>query len=126
MPAAPGQHRRKAVGKGHTAKHRTPENRDAAHKRGYDKRWERFRAGFLMAHPLCEYCLADGRTEPATVCDHDLPHRGDPDAFWGNTFTALCRRHHNGEKARVESRLSGDRLLAWVRHRKTPRGYQRG
>ena len=44
------------------------------------------------------YCLADGRVVPATVLDHDQPREGDPDLFWRNTFTSLCKRHHDGEK----------------------------
>ncbi|MFC3312821.1 hypothetical protein ACFOHK_08280 [Falsigemmobacter intermedius] len=55
---------------------------------------------------------------PANVLDHDLPHEGDPDLFWRNTFTSLCKRHHDGEKQRAEARFSGEALLAWVRKRK--------
>lgn len=119
MPKAPGSHRLPRLTTTHATTHRAPENRDAAHKRGYDKRWERFRKAFLMEHPLCEYCLADGDTTPATVCDHDLPHHGDPHDFWCNTFTALCARHHNGAKRRAEARYSGEALIRWVEARKT-------
>lgn len=95
--------------------------RGSSRDRGYTKRWERFRATFLAQHPLCEYCLADGRTTAASVVDHDLPHDHDPELFWENTFTALCASHHSGEKQRAEATLSGDDLLAWVNHRKQPR-----
>lgn len=33
-------------------------------------RWRRFRSWYIKQHPLCEQCLADGRTEPAAVVDH--------------------------------------------------------
>jgi len=116
MPQAPGKHVRPAFSGAHRV--RAPERRDAAHKRGYGKRWEAFRKTFIQSHPLCEYCLADGKVTQADVVDHDVPHRGDPDLFWDNTFTSLCSRHHNGEKARMEARLSGDALAAWVQSRK--------
>lgn len=104
-------------------RHKAPrrDDRGSARQRGYTKAWERFRRSFLMRNPLCEYCLADGRTTAATVCDHDLPHDHDPSLFWDNTFTALCASHHSGEKQRAEAQLTGDDLLAWVQQRKTPR-----
>lgn len=85
--------------------------RTAPSSRGYDKRWEKFRKSFLAANPLCEYCLARGRVQPATVCDHDIPHRDDPDLFYNNTFTALCKWDHDSTKQRMEARYSGDELL---------------
>lgn len=97
------------------------DDRSSARERGYTKEWERFRRSFLMRNPLCEYCLADGRTTAATVCDHDLPHDHDPALFWDNTFTALCASHHSGEKQRAEAQMTGDDLLAWVQQRKAPR-----
>lgn len=122
MASAPGKHRlpgRAPVQ--HKPRRRTEDqHRGSARERGYDRTWEKFRAGFLAEHPLCEYCQADGRVEPTAVVDHDIPHRGDPDLFWDNTFTGLCRTHHS-EKGRVENRLSGDQLLAWIERRKTRR-----
>ena len=52
---------------------------------------------FLIENPLCVECLNMGRTEPATVVDHIVPHRGDLALFWdrrGN-WQALCVDHHN-------------------------------
>lgn len=123
MPPAPGKHRlpRRQAAAPHRPKRRvTDQHRGSARERGYDRTWEKFRAGFLQEHPLCEYCLADGRVEPTVIVDHDLPHRGDPDLFWDNTFTGLCRPHH-AEKSRVENRLGGERLLEWIERRKTRR-----
>jgi hypothetical protein len=125
MAAAPGTHRRPTIGGKHTVAakhtHKPRENRGSARERGYDARWDTFRAGFVRDHPLCEYCLADGRVEPTTVCDHDLPHEGDADLFWINTFTGLCAKHHNSDKARAEARYRGEDLLRWVEWRKTPK-----
>lgn len=62
-------------------------------------------------NPLCEYCAAQGITKPARVTDHDIPHQGDPELFWNNTYTALCFPCHNSTKQRMEARHTGDDLL---------------
>lgn len=122
MAQAPGRHGLPRSGAAHKPasrhKPKAQEDRGSARERGYTAEWERFRLQQLRLQPLCEYCMADGRVVPATVLDHDLPHEGDPDLFWRNTFTSLCKRHHDGEKQRAEARFSGDALLAWVRKRK--------
>jgi 5-methylcytosine-specific restriction enzyme A len=69
----------------------------------------------MASHPLCEYCLAQGKTKASNVTDHDIPHRGDPELFWQNTFTALCHACHSGTKQRLEARYDGDALLGQVR-----------
>jgi len=115
MAIEPNQHRRPSIGKAkphkRTARHAPRETRANSSARGYDHRWEKFRASFLARNPLCEYCLARGRVEPATICDHDLPHEHDADLFWNNTFTALCATDHNSTKQRMERRYRGDDLL---------------
>lgn len=121
MAQGAGQHKPRTIGTAHTPrKHKatTDKARGSARERGYTAAWDRFSKSFLRRNPLCEYCLAKGRTTPATLTDHDLPHRGDPELFWGNTFTALCAPCHNGTKARLEARHSGDALLAAVQRAK--------
>lgn len=116
-----GQHRRHGIGTQHAtpSRHQASDiRRGTARERGYSTAWDKFSRSFLRAHPLCEYCAAEGKTVPAQVTDHDLPHQGDTDLFWVNTFTALCARCHNGPKASAEARLSGDALLRWVEARK--------
>lgn len=122
MAPAPGKHRlpHQLAGQ-HGLKQRPKRDsreRGSARERGYSAAWDRFSRQFLMANPICEYCLAKGRIVAARVTDHDIPHRGDPDLFWDNTFTALCAACHNGPKARAEARLSGDALRSWVRSQK--------
>lgn len=80
-------------------------------KRGYSKQWDKFSKGFLTRNPLCEFCLAQGRSMPAKVTDHDIPHKGDPVLFWQNSFTALCARCHNSTKQKMELKFSGEELL---------------
>ncbi len=123
MPPLPGKHRLPhQTARAAAAKHkpRQVENRGSARERGYTTAWDKFSKRHLALHPLCAFCLADGRVKAAEVTDHDLPHRGDPDLFWTNTFTSLCRDHHDGEKQRAEARLTGDDLLDWIRRRKAP------
>ena len=92
--------------------------RGSARERGYTKAWDRFSRSFLSANPLCEYCKARGHIAPATVTDHDLPHEGDPDLFWNNTFTALCATCHNSTKQRMERMFKGQALLDAIRQKK--------
>ena len=70
--------------------------RPTAADRGYGSVWRRARKLFLVAHPLCVACRAEGRRAPAQVVDHVMPHRGDLALFWdrGN-WQALCTTCHN-------------------------------
>lgn len=73
------------------------------HKSWYKTaRWQKHRARFLALNPLCVMCAKEGRTTPARVADHLIPHRGDETAFWTGELQALCFTHHNSDKQRVE------------------------
>lgn len=44
---------------------------------------------------------------PATVVDHIIPHKGDPELFWPegdaeDHFAACCKACHDGPKAKAE------------------------
>ncbi len=68
-------------------------------QRGYGYAWQKARAAFLLEHPLCVMCAANGRGSPATVVDHRVPHRGDMVIFWDKSnWQPLCRPHHDGHK----------------------------
>ena len=72
-----------------------------ADARGYTWEWRKYRARFLLKHPLCVTCLAEGRTEAATVVDHIVPHRGDRERFRDpSNHQALCKRCHDSKTAR--------------------------
>ena len=79
------------------------DKRASARERGYTKRWEHARKGFLAKHPLCVMCQEDGRITPATVVDHIVPHRGDMALFWDvSNWAPLCASHHSSRKQREE------------------------
>lgn len=84
--------------------HQAPEQQRATSaKRGYGYRWQQTRKGWLMRHPLCVECLAQGRTEPATDVDHIVPHRGDQALFWDrDNWQSLCKSHHSAKTARED------------------------
>lgn len=81
-------------------------------ERGYGYKWRKAREGFLRNNPLCEYCIADGKVEPATVVNHKVPHRGDQQLFWDrDNWAAVCKQHHDSTIAKEESRgvkIGGD------------------
>jgi 5-methylcytosine-specific restriction protein A len=63
-------------------------------------RWREARQRFLVAHPLCVQCEQAGRVVPATVVDHIVPHRGNPERFWDVlNWRSLCVSHHNAKSA---------------------------
>jgi 5-methylcytosine-specific restriction endonuclease McrA len=74
-------------------------------ERGYGYRWQKARATFLSAHPLCCMCEANGRFVAATVVDHRTPHRGDQTLFWDSSnWQSLCATCHSSAKQRMEAR----------------------
>ena len=71
----------------------------------YDSaRWRRLRSYQLQTHPLCAFCLQQGKAEPATVADHIEPHHDDVNKFWLGKLQSLCRQCHNASKQQVETR----------------------
>ena len=80
-----------------------PENRLSAKDRGYNEQWRKARKHYLKHHPLCVYCLRQGRTTAANVVDHIVPHKGDMLLFWDiNNWQALCSVCHDSAKRREE------------------------
>lgn len=67
-------------------------------------RWGRLRTQQLRSEPLCAYCLAKGEVVLATVVDHVIPHRGDPELFYRGRLQSLCATHHSGSKQSEELR----------------------
>lgn len=77
--------------------------RGTAAERGYGARWQRARAVFLSANPLCRPCSkkTPPQITPATVVDHVTDHKGDQVLFWDEkNWQPSCEPCHN---ARVDA-----------------------
>ena len=113
MPTRPPQHRSglaraPAPGK---PRPRVHEARGSAHSRGYGRKWQTARLGYLQKHPLCVHCLARGHVTAATDVDHIKPHGGDPVLFWDaeNNWQALCHPCHSLKTAREDGGFGNTR-----------------
>jgi hypothetical protein len=73
----------------------------------YGRRWRKRRKLFLRSNPLCVMCSAKGRLAAATVADHIIPHKGDPELFRGE-LQALCQPCHDQDKKRIEQGQNRD------------------
>ena len=72
--------------------------------------WRRRAKQQLREHPLCHYCLQQGRVVPAVCADHIEPHRGDVNKFVLGRLQSLCGHCHNSHKQSVE-KLGYDRTI---------------
>lgn len=71
--------------------------------RGYGYRWQKARAHYLAAHPLCAMCSTEQSPVPATVVDHIKPHGGDEVLFWDTAnWQPLCKHCHDSRKQKQE------------------------
>lgn len=60
----------------------------------YGRAWQRIRARYATAHPLCEQCLKEGRITPVEEVHHVLPvSKGGTHAE--DNLMSLCRSCHN-------------------------------
>lgn len=78
-------------------RNRKEDARPTAAQRGYGSMWQRARAAYLAAHPVCvdPYRAHGEREAAATVVDHIVPHRGDYELFWDSrNWQPLCRTCH--------------------------------
>jgi 5-methylcytosine-specific restriction protein A len=79
---------------------RADAQRGSASERGYNRRWQKARATFLMRNPLCAHHLALGVLVAATEVDHIVPHKGDQALFWDTSkWQALCKPCHSTKTA---------------------------
>ena len=70
------------------------------------KEWQRLRWSVLQdALFTCAMCGQAEANTAKLVCDHKLPHRGDPGLFWdrGN-LQCLCKGCHDSRKQSMERR----------------------
>ena len=93
------------------------DRRGSSASRGYGSRWQKARAAFLGANPLCIMCKGLRRLTAADVVDHKTPPRlkdaldsGDVKEiakaqalFWDkNNWQPLCTHCHSSDKQRLE------------------------
>lgn len=79
------------------------ETKESAARRGYGRRWQRYRERYLREHPLCVMHLELGYTVASDVVDHIVPHKGDHKLFWDpKNHQAICKQCHDRHKQRLE------------------------
>ena len=67
-------------------------------------RWQKLRWSILVRDLFtCQMCKKMSTDTSKLVCDHVVPHGGDPDAFWSGPFQTLCADPcHNIHKQKLE------------------------
>ena len=81
--------------------HRYDKERGNAATRGYNYRWQKERAAYLMRNPLCIECMKTDEITTAAVVDHIIPHKGNMKLFWDTSnWQPLCVFHHNQKTAK--------------------------
>lgn len=79
------------------------DSRESAARRGYGRRWRRFRLLFLSDNPLCADCQANGKYVPATEVHHLVKVAERPDLMFDlSNGRALCHACHSVRTARGE------------------------
>ena len=85
---------------------RTPNRyRESARARGYDNDWQKLSLKYRKAvKGRCEECAREGVLHLCDVVDHMVPIVDHPELRleWSN-LDALCHKHHNGVKRRIEN-----------------------
>lgn len=71
--------------------------RDDTRLNNSNRQFRRMRYSFLVRQPMCAVCIS----EPATVLDHIVPHRGISSLFWDQSnWQGLCVTCHGRKTAR--------------------------
>lgn len=79
--------------------------RESSGRRGYNNKWRKLSKLFLKRNPLCMECKRTGRLTPATVVDHIVPHRGNPELMWSEgNWQSLCKRCHDKKTGHYDSK----------------------
>lgn len=66
------------------------------------KAWRVRRQRQLHAQPWCEPCARAGRSRPATVANHNPPHRGSWRQFISGPLESVCKECHDSAIQREE------------------------
>jgi 5-methylcytosine-specific restriction protein A len=76
------------------AKRYNHNERDPDSNKRYGRRWKQIRSSFMMTHPLCELCKADGKLIPADLVHHKRKLTDGGTNEWENLM-ALCTECHS-------------------------------
>jgi 5-methylcytosine-specific restriction protein A len=82
--------------------------RGTSSERGYDARWRRERAAFIVrqfaaGHLLCPTCGRPFYNASDVEVDHKIPHRGNAQLFWDQSnWQMLHKPCHSAKTARGE------------------------
>lgn len=68
----------------------------------YTKAWKGRRARQLARVPWCESCKRMGRSRPAVIANHKIPHRGDRELFFRGELESACKNCHDQAIQREE------------------------
>lgn len=106
MPYAPRAHQSRHQ----AAKPKRIDRRASAAERGYAHGWPKLRAAYVAQHPLCEDCLARGRTVIVDEVDHVIPINGldDPLRLLWENLRSRCRPCHAVKTARCDERIRAE------------------
>lgn len=97
------QHRRQQWSE-QNARRRSTLQGKAAQSLYWSRSWRTFRRTYLMAHPLCIECKAEGRVEPAAEVDHIVAIARGGDTWSESNLQGLCKRHHSAKTLRESVR----------------------
>jgi len=70
------------------------DKRPSASERGYNWTWYKLRNSYLKKNPLCEHCLKEGITKPASEVDHIIALVDGGARLDANNLQSLCFQHH--------------------------------
>ena len=73
---------------------RYSQQRGSAASQGYDAQWQKVRLVYLRQHPLCEQCLEEGNTVPASMVHHVKAIKDGGARLDTKNLKALCNEHH--------------------------------
>ncbi|MCK9570033.1 HNH endonuclease [Candidatus Pacearchaeota archaeon] len=94
MPNAPRTHKTKQTAPTHKKPALTKQQQHDKNI-SYGRRWKAARLAYLIEHPLCQDCLARGKTVPAQDVDHVTPLSQGGERLDSGNFRSLCRKCHN-------------------------------
>lgn len=69
----------------------------------FTKTWKLRRMRQLARVPWCEPCKRLGKSRPATVANHKIPHRGDRELFFRGELESACKQCHDMAIQRAEA-----------------------